>query len=80
MEANGRFRKLNCQQMGQIIESSKVVTSKIEELLDSVLVGRSHMNRPRSIYQYSGFFLKLQIFQFLLSLNFQKSLGVMLEY
>ena len=53
---------LNCQQKGQIIESSKVVTSKIEELLDSVLVGRSHMNRPRSIYQYSAFCLKLQIF------------------
>ena len=55
MEANERFRKLNCQQMGQIIDGSKGLTSKIEELLDSVLVGRSHMNRPRSIYQYSAF-------------------------
>ena len=62
MEANERFRKLNCQQMGQIIDGSKGLTSKIEELLDSVLVGRSHMNRPRSIYQYSAFCLKLQIF------------------
>ena len=33
---------------------SKGLTSKIKELLESVLVGRSHMNMPRSIYQYSN--------------------------